>query len=53
MVVLSHANITDTAVLASGGLEEKASVAEISRLIQDVVVWIPFHLLLVVLHSDD
>lgn len=53
MVVLGYANITNTAVLASGGFEKKASAAEVSWLIQYVVIWVPFHFLLVILRSDD
>jgi hypothetical protein len=53
MIVLSHANITDTAVLASGGLKEKASTAEVPRLIQYVVVRVPSHFMLMVVRSDD
>lgn len=52
MVGFSHAHIADTAVLASGGLEKKASATKVSRLVQNVVVWVPPHFLLVIIRSD-
>jgi hypothetical protein len=53
MVMSRDTCLANTAMLTTCGLEKIAGRAKMSRMKEDAVIWVPFHLFCVVLWSDE